>query len=386
VVGQGPTPARRRSADPAWPRAEAARLGSARSGRRRRFASPIGIGVLLLLGLGLVGTGYALVASRCDGLVRLTVVASPDHAGVLEGLAQRWSDTNPAVGGRCVRVDVVSKRSDEMAYRLSASWDTRRDGRQPDVWAPDASTWLQRARNGDALLGSRNPSLARTPVVVAMPRPMAEALGWPDQQIGWLSLVKQLQDPAGWAAFGHPEWGPMRLGIADPVHDTAALAAVLAVVNYDGDQAVSPTELAGARSFEKLVSTSAPATTDLLIGVARAASAGTPLRYLSAFPATERDVIRYNATNPAAPLVADYPPDGAASADHPYAVLQAQWVDQAHRAVAKRFLSFLRGRWAGPPTRATASAPPKEPRSVRRPRTGVCSPPVTPSATCPAGR
>lgn len=301
------------------------------------------IGVVLLLGLGLVGTRYALVAGRCDGLVRLTVAASPDHAGALEALARRWSDTGPAVGGRCARVDVVSRRSDDMADRLSPSWDTRRDGRRPDVWAPDTATWLQRAGSAETLLGSRNPSLARTPVVVAMPRPMAEALGWPDQQIGWLSLVKQMQDPAGWAAFGHPEWGPMRLGIADPVHDTAALAAMLAVVNYDGDQDVSPTELAGATSFEKLVSTSAPATTDLLIGVAHAAVAGTPLTYLSAFPATERDVIRYNATGPAVQLAADYPPDGAASADHPYAVLRAPWVDQAHRAVAERFLAFLHG-------------------------------------------
>jgi len=303
-------------------------------------------GALFLLGLGLVGTGYALVATRCDGTVTLTVAASPDHAPVLEGLARRWSDSGPVVDGRCVRVDVVSKPSAQLAGHLSATWDTRKDGRRPDVWAPDASSWVRlaatRAEARD-LLGSRNPSVARTPIVVAMPRPMAEAVGWPDQQVGWLGLVKRLQDSAGWARFGHPEWGSMRLGIADPARDTAALAALLAVVNYDGDQAVSPAELAGGRAFERLVSTSAPAATDLLVGVARAAQAGTPLLYLSAFPATERDVIRYNATDPAVPLAADYPPDGVLSADHPYVVLKAPWVDPVHQSVAERFLSFLRG-------------------------------------------
>jgi Ca-activated chloride channel family protein len=304
------------------------------------------IGVALLVGLCLAGTGYAFVARRCDGLVTLSVVAAPDHSPVLSSLAQRWSGSKPAVNGHCARVEVVSRASAQVAGTLTRSWDARRDGRRPDVWAPDASTWVQRAAARPAardLLGSRNPSVARTPVVLAMPRPMAEALGWPDQQLGWLSLLDLLQNPAGWTASGHPEWGAMRLGVADPARDTAGLSAVLAIMNYDGDTALSQTELAGGRAFARVVTVSAPGTAELLTRLAQAAAAGTPLSFLSVFPATERDVIRYNATGPAVPLAADYPPDGTSSADHPYVVLRAPWVDSLRRAVADRFLDFVRG-------------------------------------------
>jgi Ca-activated chloride channel family protein len=304
------------------------------------------IGAVLLLALGLVGTGYALVARGCDGSATLSVVAAPDHSPVLSSLARRWSASEPIVDGRCARVEVASTPPARTVDALAPDWNSRRDGRRPDVWAPDASTWVQLARARPAargLLGGAHPSTARTPVVVALPRPMAEALGWPDQQLGWPALVKRLQSPAGWAGLAHPEWGPMRLGMADPAHDTAALAALLAIVNYDGDTAISPTELAGGREFRRLVSRSTATTTDLLHGLAESARAGTPLGFASAFPATERDVGRYNATAPAVPLAADYPPDGAPSADHPYVVLKAPWVDPLHRAIAGRFLEFVRG-------------------------------------------
>lgn len=301
--------------------------------------------MLLLVGLG--GTGYAyLVQHRCSGETVITVASAPDHFAILSSLGDRWSAGKPNVAGRCARINVVRQDSVAVADALSPAWDERRDGDRPDVWAPEATTWVRLAQgraDAAAMLPARSPSLGRTPLVIAMPQPMAEALGWPDRQRGWLDLFTRLKDPRGWASTGHPEWGPMRVGIADPGRDTAALGAVLSVVNNDGDLALSDDELAAALDLERSIATFATSTMDLVDGLARADAAGRPMTYLSAFPATEQQVSSYNATAHRVPLAAVYPPEGAPSADHPYVVLAAPWVNGLHRAVAARFLQYLRG-------------------------------------------
>src|SRR5439155_13932982 len=70
-------------------------------------------------------------------------------------------------------------------------------------------------------------SIARTPLVLAMPRPMAEALGWPKTPIGWGDVLKLANDPRGWAAKGHPEWGSFKLGKTNPNISTSGLAATV---------------------------------------------------------------------------------------------------------------------------------------------------------------
>jgi len=316
--------------------------------RQRRVAPSIVITAVALLGIGLVGTGYTyVVKSRCDGMTALTMLAAPEQATILSTLAERWQETDPSVNGNCIRLEVTSKDSAQVVAAMSPAWDARRDGPRPDIWAPESSTWVTLARGRPDtrnLLPPVSPPLARTPIVVAMPKPMAAAVGWPNQQLGWIDLFKRLKDdPRGWAASGYPEWGQVRLGIADPARDTAALSALSALVNYDGDSELSDTELVGALKFERAVTVFTPTTAHLLQGLGKADAAGTSLNYLSAFPATERDVSQYNATNPRVPLAAVYPPEGAPGADHPFVVLRAPWVDPVRKKAAAQLLEFLNG-------------------------------------------
>ena len=60
------------------------------------------------------------------------------------------------------------------------------------------------------------------PLVFAMPKPMAEALGWPGKAIGWAELAELAADPKGWAKYGHPEWGAFKLGKTNPNFPPAA--------------------------------------------------------------------------------------------------------------------------------------------------------------------
>ncbi len=316
--------------------------------QRRRLAPSLVIGVVAVLAVGLVGTGYAVVAQRrCEGQLTLSMVSAPEQATILSALAQQWMNTKPSAGGKCLRLEVVSKDSAQVANALSPDWDSRRDGPRPDIWAPEASSWVTLARgrpDSRDLLPPVSPPLARSPVVVAMPKPMAMAVGWPNQQLGWMDLFKRLQgDPAGWASSGHPEWGKVRVGIADPGRDTAALSALTALVNYDGDDQLSEPELVAALKFERGVSIFTPTTAELIQGMEKADAAGNSLTHLSAFPATERDVSQYNATNPRVPLAAIYPPEGAPVADHPFVVLRGPWVDGVRKEAAALLLDFLNG-------------------------------------------
>ncbi len=66
--------------------------------------------------------------------------------------------------------------------------------------------------------------------------------------------------------------------------------------------------------------------------------------YLSAAVLYENLVIESYAKSPPLPLVAIYPVEGTFWSDHPYSVLDAEWVTPAQRDAAAKFLAFLKAR------------------------------------------
>ena len=68
-----------------------------------------------------------------------------------------------------------------------------------------------------------------TPLVIAMPEPMAEALGYPERaRSAGPTCSSSPASKTGWADFGHPEWGPFRLGKTNPNFSTSGLSALIA--------------------------------------------------------------------------------------------------------------------------------------------------------------
>jgi Ca-activated chloride channel family protein len=278
--------------------------------------------------------------------VPLTIVSSPDQSKTLSAVAKDWSDGKPSVGGKCATVEVVTKASADVAAALSPGWDPQRDGNRPDVWAPESSIWLETAAarsDAAAMIPSHPQSIATSPTVIAMPRPMAEALGWPGTMPGWRDLVRKFGSGGGWGTLRHPEWGAFKVAMPDPTRSTAGLQSLVAITDVDNDKAVSAEELRDAVSLEHAV-TSTPADTDEILQKLQEADAqGKALTTFSAFPATERDVSEYNRNGPQVPLVALYPPEGTPDNDHPYVVLTAPWVDSTRQQIADDFLAYLAG-------------------------------------------
>jgi Ca-activated chloride channel family protein len=304
--------------------------------------------VATVVGVALVvAAGTAVVVLRgspggCDEPpVTLDIAASPDQAPVLSQLADSWNAGDPVVGQRCAEVAVTAMPSAAAATALSATWDESQAGPAPDVWLPDSSMWLSVAAarpDVAGMLPADPPSLASSPVVLGMQRPMAEALGWPDQQLGWSELLGAFGGGQTWEQFGHPEWGPLELGLADPTRTTAGLAGVVTALDLDGDSQLSDQELLGAVVFAQLVTTQAEDTGELLGAYASEPAPDLP----AAFPVLEHDLARHAAGEPELPLVPVYLREGVVYADYPYTVLAAPWVDEPVQQLADQFLAHLR--------------------------------------------
>ncbi len=320
--------------------------------RRRLIVAPwIVFSVVGALALAGLSVGYVyLVRGACAGQLKATIVTSPSMQPVLDGLARRWQNGEPSVKGKCAAVDIAAKDSAVMAQTLGASgeWDTKSAGPAPDVWVPDSSAWVRRASTAaiaERMVPDLQPSLARTPAVIAMPKPMAEALGWPAAKLTWQDVIdKFASSPDGWKTVGK-DWGPFKFGMTDPLKSTAGLLALMAVLDGNDDGEVTPDEQNEVLKLKQVRSVYTASTDQIFTDFGKADAQGpdAALKYLSAFPALEQDVLAYNQNNPNVPLVAIYPTNGSGDADYPYLTLDAPWADRDRQAVAKSFLGYLRG-------------------------------------------
>ena len=341
------------------------------------------VGVALILAARLVFSGGDVGGDNAGGsntsggsanapsgdCTELVVAASSEKAGLLTELAGQWNDTGPEVDGRCVYATVVSKASGGAAQALAEpTWDEAVEGPRPDVWSPAASSWAGltkqwRTENDlPEIIPSDAASVAQTPLVIAMPRPMAEALGWPDQQIGWADLAALAKDPAGWGAKGHPEWGPFKLGKTNPNFSTSGLNATIgayfAATGVSSDltsaQVADPATQDFVGALENSVVHYGDTTLTFLANMQAAAQQGRGLTYVSAVTVEEKSVWDYNQGNPTGdpatlgqqaepktPLVAVYPKEGTLLSDNPWFILDAEWVDATKAAAGAQLLAFL---------------------------------------------
>ena len=149
-------------------------------------------------------------------------------------------------------------------------------------------------------------SFMNTPLVIAMPRPMAEALGWPDQPIGWSDILALSRSANGWADEGHPEWGRFRLGKTNPNYSTSGLHALIAqtyaatgkTAGLSSEDLQNPTVQQYGRDIESSVVHYGDITMTFLNNWFRTDRRGTALNYASAVAVEEKSLIDYNAATP----------------------------------------------------------------------------------------
>ena len=268
--------------------------------------------------------------------VRVPFAYSPEKEKLLVPLIREF---NREDGQAFVEGEVVS--SGEAESKIA-------DGRlEPVVWSPASSLW-GRLLNFEAdrpLAPDANPSIVRTPLVIAMWEPFARALGWPREQIGFKQVIRLARSNQGFAEFGHPEFGSFKYVHTNPDFSTSGLSAVVAEYYAATGKKEGLTEAdirnSKARRTVRDIERSIVHYGDTTLFIADQMRANGP-GYASAVAMEEVTLLDFNKRRgPQPKLVALYPPEGTFYSDNPFIVLNAPWVSAAQRDAARRFGDFL---------------------------------------------
>jgi len=384
----------------------------------RRFA---GLVVLALTAVACTaGSGSGSVSgaqTAPKGCATVDVASSPEKVELLTDLAKTFNASKDAKTGGCTFIRILKKSSGEAMQLLTDGWpDEATNGPKPVVWSPASSAWgailnQRLSVAGQPAQAPASQAFMRTPLVIAMPRPMAETLGWPNTPIGYADILKLAQDPTGWGGKGHPEWGPFRLGKTNPNFSTSALSATIAQYyaatgktrDLSAEDLARPEVDAFARAVEASVVHYGDITLTFMNNLYKNDQRGAGLTYASAVAVEEKSVIDYNTGNPdgitdpgevprkpRVPLVAIYPKEGTLFSDNPFIVLDAPWVSPKQKDAARIFERYLQqpenqrrvlqfgfrpGNPAvgvGPPIEKANGVDPDQPQNVL----GVPAPPV----------
>ena len=288
--------------------------------------------------------------------------------------------------GKAVAVTAIPMGSGEAIEELLAGT------RKAHLTSPASGAFIalgnaqSRARTGKDLIGPTE-NLVLSPVVIAMWKPMAEALGWGRKPVGWRDVLALAQDPRGWSSVGQAQFGAFRFGHTHPEASNSGLIALLA-----------ETYAAAGKSRGLTVQDVAkPEVGRFLAGIEKSvvhygSSTGFFGRkmfergpsYLSAAVLYESSVIesydpQYRLPFP---VVAIYPKEGTFWSDHTVGVVDREWVSPEHREAAQAYIRFLLepGQQAraiphgfrpasvdvplGPPIDAAHGVDPKEPQTT----------------------
>jgi Ca-activated chloride channel family protein len=308
------------------------------SGRHRMRTSIRGAGAAAAataLVLVVVGSwfGYRQLAQpACSGQIQLSVAATPEMAPAIQSAAAQWVADGAAVGGTCIAVNVAASEPVDVAAAVASKHGVTLAGVgqasgtavTPDVWVPDSSTWLLRLKkDATAFAPTNGASIARSPVVVAVPEPIASSkFGWPDRKLTWTQLLQQVSSSK-----------PLRAGIVEPTQDAAGLSGLLsltAAASASGGGADAQKAMTGA--LRALATGRSALRQDLLARFPRASDPTAIASGLGAAALSEEDVIAYNETKPPVPLAALYLEPAPMPLDYPYAVLPGIEPDKASAA------------------------------------------------------
>ncbi|NLE80782.1 MAG: VWA domain-containing protein [Rhodococcus sp.] len=289
-------------------------------------------------------------AGMCvEGESVLHVTAEPDIAPVVETLAQKFSDTDPVIRDRCVRVEVASAQARAVVGALNADsgeqWDDS-VGPRPNLWIPGGSSALTELEQPDVVAGEPH-SIAVTPIVLAVPRVVAAALS--AEPTGWQDLPALQSTPTSLEDRGLPGWGSLRLALPigpDSAPTGMAVQAVAAAVAGAPTGPVTPEQLdtASVRTAVATLSRNAPVlepsditTSDSLTGMIEHAEDADAT--VHAVPATEQQIYRTLHDDEFARVDTFLPSGATPVADYPAAILTGS--DETQSRAAAQLVEFL---------------------------------------------
>jgi Bacterial extracellular solute-binding protein len=193
-------------------------------GSMRRKAIVIGVTLALASG-GVLVTQAVRAADGCDGGgPALEVAASPDIAAAVSRIARAPHD--PQV---CPEIRVRAEREPDVLTALRHPVV-----RPPDVWIPDSSLWVERARSEHVADPRVQQSIASSPLVLTVSRATRDSLARGEAALQWQDLIGAVS--AGQLALHVP-------GEAASASTAGVLVALKAAADRQPDPRAALTEL-----------------------------------------------------------------------------------------------------------------------------------------------
>jgi S1-C subfamily serine protease len=249
-------------------------------------------------------------------------------------------------GGKQIEIERVPMTSDEMIPGILSG------SLKAHVLMPSSHVYLELAdrewslRTGKPLTAEQVVFMQQ-PYVLAVRRQMAEAMGWPTKDIGWAEVIEVAR--GGWKTVGHPEWGSLKLLLANPDYSDEGLHAVMSIAlgtlgrskGLTSDDLGGPAVAAAFRAIDNAV-VWYPSTIDDFLAYQ---ALDLPLRcHMTFLP--EHLLLSLNersARRKAPPAwVAIYPTKGTVVDNVMAAVVQRDWVTPEQREAASVALNQLR--------------------------------------------
>lgn len=335
----------------------------AQSGQRGRWPLVIAVVVGLAASAGL----YAFLDStgKADGAcVPVEISSSTEKDELLARMAADYNAEEREFDGRCATVTVHGLTSGAAMEALIDGWGSAKTGNpEPQVWMPSTSLWLSRmAARGKSDIVARmdNPSVVASPLVIAMPREMADHVRSRTPDPGWADILRLSTAPGGWASLGKPEWGEFTLARDNPLLSSSGLGASVATFHAGAVAAGLPLTQAAVgdvnvlkfvRGVESSVTRYGDDAALFVQQLAEDDRSGKPpisaivmqeeLAYLynRGVAGADPDIVERGGTPPNRPFSVIHPREGTLVFDHPYVVLGSASPDQ--RDAAADFLAFL---------------------------------------------
>lgn len=191
------------------------------------------------------------------------------------------------------------------------------------------------------------PTVATSPIQMAMPAGMASALQVPEHPLSTEMFRRLLLGQTTWKDLNHPQWGSFGLRMVDPkasATGTAAFAGLTGLANggpltkAPNYANPSPADLAVIK-VEHHITSIATSDAAVLPGVKEDLTAVT--KRASGYITTEAELAAYNAQNPTVPLVGTPVAGGMSTLDLRLATLGDPTKDAAGAQTASSFAQFV---------------------------------------------
>jgi Ca-activated chloride channel homolog len=268
------------------------------------------------------------------------VLANSSLAGWLTVAAKEFNATHTQTsGGQPAYVLLQSVEAGQAVIDMTESGSDL-----PEIWIPDSPVWTGiLAQKGKTGFQNDCASVAQSPLVIALWRPIAESLGWPGRSLGWLDIGSLAADPSAWAYYSGGQFGPaFRLGHTHPGLSSAGAETLLAVVQaalskkepVSANEIQQPIVQASVGAFEGAVASFGTSTDALGQSMQQRGAS-----YLAAAVVYESTVIQYGRSDPN--IVPIYPFEGTYMATHPACINDTKSAEE--QDAARAFRDYLTG-------------------------------------------